>query len=397
MNVALIAARMRAQSGIRGRLMLVLAMSAVLVGMLPGPVQAGWLTDTWPGSTAAPGSEADHLLQILRNQVGKQYRYATAGPNTFDCSGLVWYVFNTAGLADRMGGKRRGATGYLNYWKENWPNQVSPNLADARPGDILIWGGGKHAGVYVSGNWAVSALNGRYDVRIHRADPMGLTFTAVLKVNMTRNNGGADPTPTPDPDATPSPETSAAPDPLMPPTTFDAVAQPNLGVTLSWSGATGSATPLKYRIYRNGVYWVTTKYETLTTTLWLPGVYNWQVQTQDATGARSFRSVTVTTTDYVDGAPPNADDTTPPTQPTDLTAQTLGNKQVVLSWTPSTDSGPTAVSYIVLRNAKALARVSTPSYLDTPSNVGTYTYQVTAYDGYGNYSQSEKTSGVAAW
>ena len=161
MNVALIAGRMRGQSGIRGRVMLVLAMSAVLVGMLPGPVQAGWLTDTWPGSTAAPGSEADHVLQILRNQVGKPYKYATAGPDTFDCSGLVWYVFNTAGLADRMGGKRRGATGYLNYWRENWPNQVSSNLADARPGDILIWGGGKHAGVYVSGNWAVSALNGR--------------------------------------------------------------------------------------------------------------------------------------------------------------------------------------------------------------------------------------------
>jgi cell wall-associated NlpC family hydrolase len=398
-NVALIAPRPSAHAGIRGRLILVLAMSVVLVGLLPGPVSAGWLTDTWPGSSAAPGSEADRVLDIARHQVGKPYRFAAIGPDAFDCSGLVWYVFKTAGLADRMGDKRRGATGYLNWFKANLPNQVSSNLADARPGDILIWGGGKHAGIYISGNWAVSALNSRYDVRIHRADPMGLPFTAVLMVHMSRTSDGSDQSPTPsgDPDATPTPTPSDSPAPPMPPTTFTATAQHDLGVTLSWSGATGDATPLKYRIYRNGVYWITTKETSFVTTLWLPGVNQWQIQTQDANGLRSFRSVSVATTDYVDGTPTNVDDTTPPTTPTNLTAESIGNKQVALTWDASTDSGPTPVGYVVMRGDKPIARVLTPGYVDTPSKVGTYSYSVFAYDGYGNNVRTAKVAGVAEW
>ena len=130
--------------GLRRRLMLVLAMSVVVVGLLPGPVQAGWLTDTWPGSTAAPGSEADQVLELARKQVGKPYRFSAVGPDAFDCSGLIWFLFKSTGLADRMGGKRRGATAYLNWFKQY--GEWSPNLADARPGDILVWGGGQHAG-----------------------------------------------------------------------------------------------------------------------------------------------------------------------------------------------------------------------------------------------------------
>jgi hypothetical protein len=386
--------------------MLVLAMSVALVSMLPGPVQAGgWLTDTWPGSTATPGSEADRVLQIVRHQVGKPYKFATAGPDTFDCSGLVWYAFKTAGLGDRMGNKRRGATGYLNYFKQYMPDQVSSNLADARPGDILIWGGGKHTGIYISGNWAVSALNGRYDVRIHRADPMGLPFTAVLHVKMSRTDSGdpdASPTPTPDPNATPSPTPlpTASTDPAglpMPPTDVNAHAQPDLQVALSWSGATGDATPLKYRLYRNGVYYIGLKYDTVVDHPWLPGHYTYAVQTVDATGARSFRSQEVTVTVYPDGTPTNVSDTTAPTAPTGLTAQSLGDKQVALTWTASTDAGVGNVGYLVKRNSKTIARVWTPSYVDRPAKLGTYSYSVVAFDGYGNNVASTKVDGVAAW
>ncbi|MEP7379193.1 MAG: NlpC/P60 family protein [Chloroflexota bacterium] len=402
MNVAPIGTRRSGYSALRGRLMLVLAISVLLVGLLPGPVQAGWLTDTWPGSSAAPGSEADRVLDITRRQVGKPYKYAAIGPDAFDCSGLVWYVFKTAGLTDRMGGKRRGATGYLNWFKLNLPNQVSSNLADARPGDILIWGGGKHTGIYVSGNWAVSALNGRYDVRIHRADPMGLPFTAVLKVNMSRGGDpdatpdpNATPSPTPDPNATPSP-TAAPVDAPMPPTSFSAAAQPELTVALTWAGATGTG-PLKYRVYRNGVYYVGTKMTSLLDHPWLPGHYDYQIQTVDASGARSFRSTVQSVTVLADGTPANGNDSTPPTPVTGLAAASLGDKQVALSWQPSTDSGPSPVGYLIKRGTKIVARVWTTSYVDRPSKAGTYSYSVVAFDGYGNHVTSEKVSGAADW
>lgn len=387
--------RRSVQSGLRGRLVLVLALSVAIVGLVPTSAQAGWLTDTWPGSTATPGSEAGQLLELARRQVGKPYIFGAVGPDAFDCSGLIWYLFKSTGLADRMGGKRRGATGYLNWFKENLPNQVSKNLADARPGDILIWGGGQHAGIYISGNWAVSALNTLYDVRIHRADPMGLPFTAVLLVNMTRDGGGGgDPTPTPDPGATPTPDPAGAP---MPPTSVNATADVNLQVALSWSGATGDATPLKYRLYRNGAYYVGTRYESLVDHPWLPGHYTYQVQTVDANGVRSFRSQEVAVDVYVEGTPTDVTDNTPPTAPTGLTAQSLGDKRVALSWEPSTDSGPTDVGYLVKRGTKIIARVWTPGYVDRPANAGTYYYSVVAFDGYGNNATSAKVEGVAAW
>ena len=200
--------RQPARSGMRARLMLVLSMSLVLVTLLPSPVQAGWLTNEWPAYDATPKSEAARVLEIAHAQIGKRFVFGGVGPDAFDCSGLVWYAFKTAGLADRMGGKRRGATGYLNWFKANLPKQVSTNLADARPGDILIWGGGRHSGLFISGIWSVSALNARYDIRVADATRMGLRFTAVLMVDISRTD---DCRPAPTPTATPLPTPSELP------------------------------------------------------------------------------------------------------------------------------------------------------------------------------------------
>lgn len=209
MNLAQAVLRSPARSGMRGRLMLVLSMSLVLVGLLPSPVQGGWLSSGWPAYGATPNSDAARVLEIAHQQIGKRFVMGGIGPDAFDCSGLIWYAFKTAGLADRMGSKRRGATAYLDWFKENLPNQVSHNLADARPGDILIWGGGRHSGLFISGNWAISALNPRYDIRVHRADRVGLPFTAVLMVAMSRTDDGS--ITTPPPTVTPSPTPTEAP------------------------------------------------------------------------------------------------------------------------------------------------------------------------------------------
>jgi len=191
--------------------MLVVSMSLVLMGLLPSPVSAGWLSNTWPAYNATPNSEAARVLEIARAQLGDRFVLGASGPDAFDCSGLVWYAFKNAGLADRMGGKRRGARGYLKWFRNNLPKQVSRNLADARPGDILIWGDGHHSGIYIGDKWAISALNRRYDIRVHRADRVGLPFTAVLMVNISRTGPGSIPTPTPSPTPAPSASQEATP------------------------------------------------------------------------------------------------------------------------------------------------------------------------------------------
>jgi hypothetical protein len=211
LTVAHAVMRQPARSGIRTRLVLVLSLSLVLLGVLPSPASAGWLRSDWPVYEAALNSEAARVLEYAHAQLGRQFVMGGIGPTVFDCSGLVWAAFKNSGLADRMGGKRRGATGYLNWFKKfgTW----SPNLSDARPGDILIWGGGKHSGIFITGKWAISALNPRYDIRIHRADRVGLPFTAVLFVPMSRTDGGSVPTPPPTPTPSPSatPAASATP------------------------------------------------------------------------------------------------------------------------------------------------------------------------------------------
>jgi hypothetical protein len=216
-NFAHIALRAPTLGGLSRRLVLVLTLSLTLAGVVPSPAQAGWLSPTWPGYDATPNSEAARVLDIARAQLGKRFRMGAIGPAAFDCSGLVWYAFKTAGLADRMGGKRRGATGYLKWFKAN--GRISRNLADARPGDILIWGGGHHSGLYIGGVWAISALNRRYDIRVHRADRVGLPFTAVLLVPMSRTGpGDPTPSPSPTPSDSPSPTESPSPSPTETPT-----------------------------------------------------------------------------------------------------------------------------------------------------------------------------------
>jgi len=201
-DFAHVALRRPALGSFSRRLVLVLTLSVTLAGLVPSPAQAGWLTSTWPAYDATPDSEAARVLETAHAQLGDRFQMGAIGPDAFDCSGLVWYAFKTAGLADRMGGKRRGATAYLNWFTAN--GMISHNLADARPGDILIWGGGRHSGLFISGNWAISALNTRLDIRIHRADPMGLPFTAVLLVPVSRTDPGS-------PTATPTADPTAAP------------------------------------------------------------------------------------------------------------------------------------------------------------------------------------------
>ena len=60
---------------------------------------------------AAAASEFDTLRSIARAQVGDPFLLGTDGPDRFDCSGLLSFAFDRAGLLDRIGGYRR-ARGY---------------------------------------------------------------------------------------------------------------------------------------------------------------------------------------------------------------------------------------------------------------------------------------------
>lgn len=87
----------------------------------------------------------DAIIKDVIDQIGKQYIYSTEGPNTFDCSGLVYWAFTRAGYSIPRVAKDQGY--YSNY--------VNPD--DIKPGDV-VWRT-DHIGVYVGDGIVVHAAD----------------------------------------------------------------------------------------------------------------------------------------------------------------------------------------------------------------------------------------------
>jgi cell wall-associated NlpC family hydrolase len=77
--------------------------SVVRTVLLPLTVTAALLLTTVmvaPSANAASNRQERiwEGLRIARAQLGDPYRYGAAGPNAFDCSGLVYYSYRRAGF-----------------------------------------------------------------------------------------------------------------------------------------------------------------------------------------------------------------------------------------------------------------------------------------------------------
>src|SRR5512141_929609 len=137
-----------------------------------------------PVAAAADPQQA--VVDLALSAVGHDYRFGAEGPNAFDCSGLVYWVFKQAGELPRIGGSRLGATAYMRWFVAR--GRFSHAEADARPGDLVVWRNGHHIGIYLGPNRVVSALNERLGVRIHDLRiPMGPS--QYLLVNWGANDG----------------------------------------------------------------------------------------------------------------------------------------------------------------------------------------------------------------
>jgi len=79
-------------------------------------------------------------LSVARNQIGDPYRYGAAGPDAFDCSGLLYYSYRKAGFSGfpRSSGSQAG-----------FVRRIS--RANLRPGDFVFFydgGGVYHAAIF---------------------------------------------------------------------------------------------------------------------------------------------------------------------------------------------------------------------------------------------------------
>ena len=188
------------------------ALTAVLLASAT-PVQASSVAD-----------EQSRLVSIASSKIGSPFQLGAEGPTRFDCSGLVWYVFNTAGLPDRIGSKRRRAREFQRWFRE----RGLLSAGAPKVGDLIFYENpAKHTGLVTGFNkngkpLITSALtNG---VRQHRYDLFDVPrFHSYGHVTL---GSGPDPTPTPTP--TPSPTPAPSPTPTPEPTqTPEATASPS--------------------------------------------------------------------------------------------------------------------------------------------------------------------------
>lgn len=101
------------------------------------PKSHGKITQHGPRSILAPRqTTGEKAVRYAATKIGSPYSYGAAGPSAFDCSGLVYWSYQQAGKTIP-----RDSYGQLGGGQ-------AVNYADAKPGDVLIFNGGGHAGIY---------------------------------------------------------------------------------------------------------------------------------------------------------------------------------------------------------------------------------------------------------
>ena len=118
--------------------------NATVVG---ATIQAPAATTSDPAAvtTVAPPSHYGGVVGVAMAQLGKPYSWGTAGPDTFDCSGLVVYSYAAMGVS----------LPHSSY--ALWNEGVYVSRDQLEPGDLVFFDGLGHVGIYIGGGQFIHA------------------------------------------------------------------------------------------------------------------------------------------------------------------------------------------------------------------------------------------------
>jgi cell wall-associated NlpC family hydrolase len=132
---------------------------------------------TWAAKYAAQGggqpagAVAAEAITFAKQQIGKPYQWGAAGPDSYDCSGLVYAAYAAAGV-------HIARTTY--QWQQDGP---AVPLSQIQPGDLLFSAGSDgtpsnpgHVVMYLGGGQVIQAPQVGQDVQI---DPLDLASIVV--------------------------------------------------------------------------------------------------------------------------------------------------------------------------------------------------------------------------
>ena len=100
----------------------------------------------------------EQALRLALSKRGDPYVWGAAGPNAFDCSGLVMWAYGQLGI-------------HLDHFTgDQWNEGVHVSKSQLQPGDLLFFYGIDHVGLFIGGNLMVDAPDFGQDVMVQQID-----------------------------------------------------------------------------------------------------------------------------------------------------------------------------------------------------------------------------------
>mgnify|MGYP002336231525 CR=1 FL=1 len=160
---------------------LIIAFIAVMLALTVIAIEAPIAAE----ARANPRSDADQIVRLARSHIGARFRMGSEGMRYFDCSGLVYRVYQQAGQLRRVGGGRMVAARYFSWFRQ----RGMLSKGNGKVGDLVFWrkqGRISHMGIYIGGGQAISALINPYGVRKHSLRGIGQKFAGFGHVKIDR-------------------------------------------------------------------------------------------------------------------------------------------------------------------------------------------------------------------
>lgn len=121
---------------------------------------------------ASPQGKRAKVLSLTRAQIGDWYLWGASGPNRFDCSGLVLWVYGHLGIN----------LPHKANLQQRYGKAVSK--ANARPGDLVFFrysnGYAYHVGIYVGNGYMIDAPGRNRQINKRKIWSSRITFRRLL-------------------------------------------------------------------------------------------------------------------------------------------------------------------------------------------------------------------------
>ncbi|HKO28890.1 MAG TPA: NlpC/P60 family protein [Solirubrobacteraceae bacterium] len=117
----------------------------VTAASVGGDTTSGNVTTTPIAYNGPTSSQAGKAVAYAYAQLGKPYVWGATGPDSFDCSGLMYAAWQSAGVT-------LPRTTY-----DEWASLPHIPLSDVQPGDLILYNGESHVAMYVGGGYIIDA------------------------------------------------------------------------------------------------------------------------------------------------------------------------------------------------------------------------------------------------